>query len=105
MPMYDYRCNQCGRAVSLFYKSYAAYDAAEKHCPHCGSADLTRLITNVTLQTGDVNYRKMSSGEMLSVLEGGKRDEVDTMYRQLGADPAKLASDAQKIKKAKNKKK
>ncbi len=101
MPAYDYRCNHCGRALSLFYKTYAAYDAAEKTCPHCGSADLTRVITNVALQTGEVNYRGMSSGEMLSVLEGGKRDEVDTLYRQVGADPNKLVKDAQKIKKAK----
>ena len=53
------------------------------------------------VQTGEVNYRKMSSGEMLSVLEGGKGDEVNTMYRQLGADPDTLAKDATKIKKAK----
>jgi hypothetical protein len=44
----------------------------------------------------------MSSGEMLSVLEGGKRGEVETMYRQLGADPDKLANDARKIKNAKD---
>jgi putative FmdB family regulatory protein len=102
MPSYDYRCNQCGRALTLFYKTYAAYDAAEKTCSNCGSGDLTRVIANVTVQSGEVNYRKMSSGEMLSVLEGGKRGEVETMYRQLGADPDKLANDAKKIKNAKD---
>jgi putative FmdB family regulatory protein len=100
MPAYDFQCNNCGREASLFYKTVAAYDAAEKTCPHCGSQDLTRVITGVAVQTGEVNYRKMSSGEMLSVLEGGKRDEVNTMYRQLGANPDQLAKDAAKIKKA-----
>lgn len=105
MPAYDFRCNACGRDLSLFYKTVAAYERADKTCPHCGSGDLTRVITQVSVQTGEVNYRKMSSGEMLSVLESGKRGEVDTMYRQLGADPDKLAKDASKIKKAKEGKK
>jgi putative FmdB family regulatory protein len=104
MPAYDFRCNACGRDLSLLYKSVADYERADKHCPHCGSSDLTRVITQVSVQTGEVNYRKMSSGEMLSVLEGGKGDEVNTMYRQLGADPDKLAKDATKIKKAKESK-
>jgi putative FmdB family regulatory protein len=101
MPAYDYRCNQCGRALTLFYKTYAAYDAAEKTCPHCGSADLTRIIANIAVQTGETSYRSMTSGEMLSVLEGGKRDEVEKLYREVGADPAKLAAQAGQIQQAK----
>ncbi len=69
MPAYDYRCNSCGREVSLFYKSYKDYDAATPTCPHCGSSDLERVINGVTLQTGGRNYSGMSSQEMLSVLE------------------------------------
>ena len=52
MPAYEYRCNACGRPVTLTYKSYAAYDearAAGLTCPQCGAADLTRLISRVAV--------------------------------------------------------
>ncbi|MDX2140844.1 MAG: zinc ribbon domain-containing protein [Chloroflexota bacterium] len=100
MHTYDYRCNACGRELSLTYKTYAEYDTATHTCPHCGSTDLTRLISRVTMQgTTERRYDQMSSGEMLSVLEGGNRHEVDAMYRQLGQDPAALGKQAEQIKK------
>ena len=49
MPSYDFRCNACGRRFVLTYKTYAAYDAATHTCPHCGSTDLTRLISRVAI--------------------------------------------------------
>jgi putative FmdB family regulatory protein len=100
MHTYDYRCNVCGRELTLTYKTYTDYDAATHTCPHCGSTDLTRLISRVAMQgTSDRRYETMSSGEMLSVLEGGNRSEVDAMYRQLGQDPAALGRQAEEIKK------
>jgi putative FmdB family regulatory protein len=86
MPSYDYRCEACGRAVTLFYKTYRDYDAATHTCPHCGSTQLTRLIRRVTLgKTAEHNYASMSSGEMLSVLEGGDSREVGQLFQQVGA--------------------
>lgn len=86
MPAYDYRCKQCGREFSLFYKSYRDYDAAEKRCPHCSSADLSRLIhqINVANPSSARNYTQMSSNEMLSVLESGDSRAVGEMFKQVG---------------------
>lgn len=88
MPAYDYACNSCGKSSSLFYKSYAAYDAARAGgitCPHCGSSDIVRVIVGVTLAkpAADRSYKKMTSGEMLNVLESGKAGEVNEMVRQV----------------------
>ncbi len=92
MPVYDYRCNACGRKAALFYKSYKDYDAANaahSHtCPHCGSHDLTRLISRVAIQKPSHNYANMSSDEMLSVMEGGDTRELGRMMHQLGQDEA-----------------
>ncbi|HVU11664.1 MAG TPA: FmdB family zinc ribbon protein [Phototrophicaceae bacterium] len=92
MPVYEYRCNGCGRKAALFYKSYKDYDQANaKHlhtCPHCGSRDLTRLISRVAIQKGDHNYAAMSSDQMLSVLNGGDSREVGRMMHELGQDQA-----------------
>jgi putative FmdB family regulatory protein len=92
MPVYEYRCNVCGRKSSLFYKSYKDYDAANAShshtCPHCGSHDLTRLISRVAIQKPGRDYANMSSQEMLSVMEGGDSQELGSMMHQLGQDQA-----------------
>ncbi len=90
MPVYEYHCNHCGRNVSLFYKTYKEYDAANKLCPNCGSAGLTRLISRVAIGKPTPDYAKMSSGEMLNVLDGGNSREVGQMMSALGQDEAAL---------------
>jgi putative FmdB family regulatory protein len=51
MPIYEYRCGDCGRKVSLFFRSFSAVtdDAA---CPHCGRANLRRLMSRVAVRRG-----------------------------------------------------
>ena len=85
MPNYDFRCNACGQPLTLFYKSYRDYDAATPACPYCGATDLTRVITGVNIARPGRNYASMSSGEMLSVLEGGDAGEVSALHQQVYA--------------------
>jgi len=47
VPIYEYRCNGCGRRVSLFQRSIQSEAAAI--CPHCNSRDLARLISRVAV--------------------------------------------------------
>jgi putative FmdB family regulatory protein len=80
MPTYDYRCNQCRRKVTLRYKTYADYDEATPTCTHCGSADLTRLISRVAI-----------SRSITSRLMSGAWDDDDSALGDLdNADPRTL---------------
>lgn len=92
MPVYDYRCNVCGRKTAFFYKTYKEYDAAlegdTQACPNCGSHDLARLISRVAIAKPGRDYANMSSQEMLSVMEGGDSRELGQMMHQLGQDEA-----------------
>jgi putative FmdB family regulatory protein len=90
MPSYDYRCKQCGTRFSLFYKTYADYDAAERHCPNCNSIELSRLIDRVAVQTPTRDYTRMSSNEMLSVFESGDSRQVGEMFQQVGGSSPEL---------------
>ena len=85
MPSYEYRCNHCGRPLTFSYRTYKEYDEAERTCPHCGSADLTRLISRVSIAKPTQKYSNMSSNQMLSVLEGGDSREIGTLFQQVGA--------------------
>ncbi len=79
MPVYEFRCNACGRKVALRYASIAEYSAATPACPRCQSTDLTRLISRIAI--------KRSS---LSRLFSGDADD-DAAFDDLeNADPATL---------------
>ncbi len=79
MPVYEFRCNACGRKVALRYKTVADYEAATPACPRCRSTDLTRLISRVAIRRS-----------LTSRLFSGDVDD-DTAFDDLDdADPATL---------------
>lgn len=84
MPSYDYRCNHCGRAFALFYQSVKDYEAASITCPHCHSDEVARRINRVAIARPSRNLANLSSGEMLSVLEGGDSREVGRLFQDVG---------------------
>jgi putative FmdB family regulatory protein len=45
MPIYEYRCQDCGRKLSVFWRSRA--DVKAPTCRRCGSDNLVRLISRV----------------------------------------------------------
>src|SRR5881394_3645689 len=49
MPIYDYRCAGCGRRASLYYQTFSAAASAEPACPSCGSGELRRLVSRVSV--------------------------------------------------------
>ncbi len=46
MPIYEYRCNGCGRRVQLLFRSFSAVEQAA--CPQCHSTDLQRLPSRIS---------------------------------------------------------
>jgi putative FmdB family regulatory protein len=51
MPIYEYRCEACGKRSSALLGSYSSADPA---CPHCGKHDLHRLVsTFATIGSGE----------------------------------------------------
>jgi putative FmdB family regulatory protein len=45
MPIYEYRCQDCGRKLSVFWRSRS--DVKTPHCRRCGSENMTRLVSRV----------------------------------------------------------
>jgi len=48
MPIYEYRCADCRRRVSLLFRSFDAIDERPV-CPRCGGTNLRRLISRVSV--------------------------------------------------------
>jgi len=47
VPVFDYRCLDCGRRSTKLFKTFAAVH--EPPCPHCGSERLERLLSRVAV--------------------------------------------------------
>lgn len=47
MPIYEYRCQACGKRTSVFVRSMGA--AVKARCEYCGSRRLSRLISRVAV--------------------------------------------------------
>lgn len=54
MPIYEYRCNACGRLVSVFQRSFSATVSAA--CDRCGSADLSRLLSRFAVMRSGSSF-------------------------------------------------
>ena len=51
MPIYEYRCEECGKRSTSLLLSYSSPDPP---CPHCGKPALKRLVsTFATVSSGE----------------------------------------------------
>lgn len=59
MPIYEYRCADCKKRVSIFFRSFSVI--AEPTCPNCGGTHLTRLVSRVaTVKSEEARLESMS---------------------------------------------
>ncbi|MBM2810681.1 MAG: putative regulatory protein, FmdB family [Chloroflexi bacterium] len=60
MPIYEYRCNACGRRSQVFFRSFSAAER-QPSCPHCSSADMGKVPSRVARIRSDSSYDDMMS--------------------------------------------
>lgn len=81
MPIYEYRCHDCKRRVSIFWRSFSDLenkDAAPR-CPRCGGTNLRRLVSRVAvLRSEDSHLDDLADPGMLSGLD---EDDPKSMAR------------------------
>src|SRR5213593_3477621 len=86
LPIYEFRCAACRRGTSVFTRSIGAPAAAV--CEHCGSSDLSRLMSRVAVHRSESDslddFAESSLGD---VDENDRRSMarwVRKMSRQMG---------------------
>ncbi len=42
MPIYEYKCENCGKVIEIFQKTIAE----KPTCPNCGSSELQKLLSS-----------------------------------------------------------
>ena len=56
MPIYEYRCGNCKRRVSIFVQGFSEPESLE--CPECGGKELKRLFSSFRIGKGESYLRK-----------------------------------------------
>ncbi len=86
MPIYEFRCGRCRRRTSVFTRSIGG--EIEAVCSHCGSNDMSRLISRVAVvRSEDDAFSSLDESSLADVDENDPRSMarwVRSMSRQMG---------------------
>src|SRR5512143_1722849 len=85
MPIYEYRCADCKRRVSVFFRSFST--TSDPQCPNCGGTRLTRLVSRVaTLKSEDARLESMSDPSNFGDVDENDPKSVARMMRKMGGE-------------------
>ena len=82
MPIYEFRCNACGRRVSLFFRSMSS--DATGVCDKCGSSDLSRLVSRVAVVRAPLDPGTLNKAEMLDGVDYTDPASMAGFFRRMG---------------------
>ena len=89
MPIYEYRCADCGKRPSIFFKSLRAIESSPAS-PLCGGRHLTRLISRTAqVLSEDSRLDRMSDSDLSDVDENDPKSMARwarKMGQQMGED-------------------
>lgn len=85
MPIYEYRCAACRRRSSLYYQTFSAAERAEPRCEHCGSADVSRLVSRVAiLKSEDSRMDDLADDAALADVDENDPRSIARWARKMG---------------------
>jgi putative FmdB family regulatory protein len=84
MPIYEFRCQACGRRVSIFQRSISA--SLNAACPQCGGTDLRRLVSRFAVMRGeDALLGEMDDDSLLAGVDENDPRSVAAWARKMGS--------------------
>ncbi len=86
MPLYDYRCPDCKRRVSVF-QSYADYGKIRPACPKCGGERLERTISRVRFSRSEESrLENLSDPTAWGDVDENDPRSMARMMRRMGSE-------------------
>ena len=84
MPIYEYRCENCGRKVSVFVRRMG--EEAEQ-CPRCGSPRLVRLYSRFALARSEEDrLERLADEAEMAGLDENDPKSVARWMRRMGEE-------------------
>ncbi len=83
MPLYEFRCNQCGKVFTFLVGVVA--NNTDPYCPRCGSTQLTKLISRIRAHLSEETRldNLASSFENLDISDNPTPRELRSVMRRL----------------------
>jgi putative FmdB family regulatory protein len=85
MPIYEYRCQDCGRKLSVFWRSRA--DVKTPSCRRCGSENMIRLVSRVrVVRSEDSRLDDLTDDAMLTDLDENDPRSLGRWMRKMSQE-------------------
>lgn len=89
MPIYEYRCHDCKRRVSILWRSFSDLETKDvvPQCPRCGGTNLTRLVSRVAvLRSEESRLDDLTEPGMLDGLDEDDPKSVARWMRRMSQE-------------------
>ena len=87
MPIYEYRCQDCKKKVSVFFRTLSAVNHNTARCPQCGGKNLSRLVSRVrALRSEESRMDSLADDSMLSGLDENDPKSMGRMLRKMARE-------------------
>ncbi len=84
MPTYDFRCEECGKRLRLFF-SYEDYGKVPPVCTYCGSSNVKRRIGRVMVaKSEDARMDALMDDSALAGLDDEDPRSIGKFMRKMG---------------------
>ena len=85
MPIYEYRCNQCRKKVSIL--TLRISEKVDERCEHCGSTNLTRLLSRfATARSEESRLDSLADPSNLAGLDEKDPRSMARWMRKMGKE-------------------
>jgi len=87
MPIYEYRCTNCQRRTSIYWKSYKDAGSESPACPRCGAQALVRTISRVAvLRSEESRLDDLADPSTFSGLDEDDPKSIARWMRKMGQE-------------------
>ncbi len=87
MPIYEYRCHDCKKKVSVFFRTLSAVDHTAARCPRCGGQHLSRLVSRVrVVRSGESRVDSLADDAALSGLDENDPKSMGRWMRKMARE-------------------
>jgi len=85
MPIYEYRCNACGRVTSVLVRSFS--ETPEPRCGRCGGTSLRKLVSRfATLKSEEARLDELADPSLYSDLDENDPKSIARWARKMGGE-------------------
>ena len=87
MPIYEYRCQECGQKARKFWRSFSDVDDTSLECPRCGAHRFQRLVSRVAfVRSEESRLEDLADPSGLDGLDEDDPKSLGRWLRKMGTE-------------------